>query len=167
LLAPSALPATPPPGKTMTVRIHHVNLVVADIRRMTAFYRDVLGLRQTRRATISGPWIEAVTGLPGVVADVAFLESDGGAGVELIAYRQPRLGRPGGQGEPNAPGIRHVAFEVADVDALAGALRAAGVELLGEVQQVPNVQVDYAERAKRLVYCRDPEGNLLELCSFG
>jgi catechol 2,3-dioxygenase-like lactoylglutathione lyase family enzyme len=55
---------------------------------------------------------------------------------------------------------------VADLDALAAAIRAAGVPLLSPVQQVPDDQVEYAQVRKRLVYCRDPEGNLLELCAY-
>ena len=43
--------------------IDHVNLVVGDMQAMLAFYRDLLGLRLTKQATIRGPWIEAVTGL--------------------------------------------------------------------------------------------------------
>ena len=35
-----------------------------------------------------------------------------------------------------------------------------------DVQQVSAAQVDYAGERKRIVYCRDPEGNLLELCAF-
>ena len=45
-------------------------------------------------------------------------------------------------------------------------MEAAGIKMLSQVQQVPAAQVDYADRRKRLVYCRDPEGNLLELCDF-
>ena len=58
------------------------------------------------------------------------------------------------------------AFRVSDIDGLVARLKAAGATLLSEVQQVPAVQVDYADVRKRLVYCLDPEGNLLELCAF-
>ena len=40
----------------------------------------------------------------------------------------------------------------------------SGVELLVEVRRTA-AQVDYMQdQRKRLVYCLDPEGNLLELC---
>ena len=150
----------------MLERIDHVNLVVGDMPRMVAFYRDVLGMRLTKQAVISGPWIEAVTGLPPVEAEVAFLEAAGGPGIELIRYRTPAGSRPDGLGLPNTQGLRHIAFRVTDIDSLVAAIRAAGINMLSEVQQVPASQVDYADERKRLVYCRDPEGNLLELCSF-
>ena len=56
-------------------QIHDVNLVVRDMPAMIAFYRDVLGMRLARQVTISGPWIDAVTGLHGVNADVAFWDA--------------------------------------------------------------------------------------------
>jgi glyoxylase I family protein len=134
--------------------------------RMICFYRDVLGLRLTRQATISGPWIDAVTGLTQAEADVAFLELPSGPSIELLRYRKPEGARPCGQGEPNAPGLRHIALRVQNLDPLVAAMKAAGVMFLSEIQQVPQAQVDYATERKRLLYCRDPEGNLLELCEF-
>ena len=38
----------------MIERIDHVNLVVGDMQTMLAFYRDLLGLRLTKQATIRG-----------------------------------------------------------------------------------------------------------------
>jgi len=150
----------------MLQRIDHVNLVVADIQAMIAFYRDVLGMRLTKQATIRGPWIDAVTGLKQVEADVAFLEPPAGPGIELISYRAPQAVRPDGLGRPNVPGLRHIALRVHDLDALAAKLAAARIAVLSPPQQVPDVQVDYADQRKRLFYCQDPEGNLLELCQY-
>jgi glyoxylase I family protein len=150
----------------MIERIHHVNLVVGDMQTMIAFYRDLLGLRLGKQATIRGAWIEAATGLAQVEADVAFLDAPAGPGIELIRYRTPDGPRPGGLGEPNTKGLRHIAFRVSDLDAMVAGLRRSGVELLSEAQGVPAAQVDYADQRKRLVYCLDPEGNLLELCEF-
>jgi len=150
----------------MLERIDHVNLVVEDLPAMAAFYRHVLGLRLTREVTIRGDWIEAVTGLKSVEADVVYLEADSGAALELILYRAPQGSRPTGLGSPNTKGIRHIAFQVEDLQAVARSLKAAGVDLLSGVQAVPTAQVDFASKQKRIVYCRDPEGNLLELCDF-
>ena len=133
---------------------------------MIAFYRDIVGLSLTKQATISGQWIDDVTGLVHVTADVAFLELPTGPGIELLKYRMPQGYRPSGLGDPNTLGLRHLAFRVKDIDRLAAAIRAAGIPLVSPVQQVPAEQVDYAEIRKRLVYCRDPEGNLLELCAY-
>jgi len=150
----------------MIQRIDHVNLVVSDMQKMVAFYRDVLGMRLTKQAVISGPWIEAATGLSPVEAEVAFLETSSGPGIELIHYRTPAGSRPNDLGRPNVQGLRHIAFRVTDLDRLVAAIEAAGIKMLSAVQQVSAVQVDYADQRKRLVYCHDPEDNLLELCDF-
>ena len=146
--------------------IDHVNLVVEDLAAMSSFYRDTFGMRLTKRATIRGGWIEVTTGLENTEADVVYLEARPGAGLELICYRTPAGPRPEGLEAPNTKGIRHVAFRVTNMEAAVSSLRVAGVELLSEVQQVPAEQVDFADKRKRIVYCRDPEGNLLELCSY-
>ena len=149
------------------MQIDHVNIVVTDLERMITFYRDALGLAVTKRATISGAWIGAVVGLGDVNADVAYLDFPAGPRIELIRYNKPPLPRPAGVDKPNAPGLRHVAFRVDDIDAAAAKLTAAGVKFFSDVQAVPDAQVTYAGGIrKRLVYFADPEGNLLELCEY-
>lgn len=150
----------------MLEHVDHVNLVVEDLPGMTAFYRDLLGMRVTREITIDGPWIEALTALAGAEADVVYLEPPSGPPIELLRYRTPPGKRPSDLGAANTPGIRHVAFRVSDLDAAVAALARAGIELISDVQAVPTSQVQFGDRQKRIVYCRDPEGNLLELCEY-
>jgi catechol 2,3-dioxygenase-like lactoylglutathione lyase family enzyme len=150
----------------MIERIDHVNLVVDDMAAMIGFYRDVLGLRLVKQAVISGAWIDAVTGLPHVEAEVAFLEAPAGPAIELLRYREPSGARPDRRGVPNMHGFRHMAFRVREIDRLVAAMSAAGVQFVSPIEQVPAAQVDYANVRKRLIYFRDPEGNLLELCAF-
>ena len=149
------------------MQIDHVNIVVQDLERMVAFYRDVLGLSLTRRVTISGPWVAATVGLADVHADVVYLDFPAGPRIELIRYNRPAQDRPADVDRPNAPGLRHLAFTVQDIDAATDRLRGAGVRVFSDVQSVPDTQVTYAGGVrKRLVYFTDPEGNLLELCEY-
>src|SRR4051812_19797887 len=151
----------------MLSQIDHVNLVVADLERMIEFYTSVLGLRLTKRVTISGEWIAAVVGLRDVHADVAYLDFPNGPRLELLRYIRPAAARPPEVDRANTPGIRHLAFRVDDIDAAAAKLAGAGVKLFSAVQSVPETQVTYAGGVrKRLVYFADPEGNLLELCEY-
>ena len=154
----------------MLSQIDHVNLVVADLEGMTAFYRDALELRVTKEVTISGPWIARVVGLEdgdNVEADVVYLDLPNGPRVELIRYRRPAGPTPEQLGRPNTMGLRHLAFKVDDIDAAVMTMKSRGVEFCSDVQTVPNTQVSYAGGVrKRLVYFHDPEGNLLELCEY-
>ena len=151
----------------MLSSIDHVNLVVLDLPRMLAFYRDVLGLVVTKQVTIGGDWIGRTVGLQDVRAEVVYLDLPGGPRIELIRYVSPEAVRVAGVERPNAVGLRHLAFRVDDVDAAVARLRGAGVEFFSDVQTVPDSQVSYAGGVrKRLVYFRDPEGNILELCQY-
>jgi catechol 2,3-dioxygenase-like lactoylglutathione lyase family enzyme len=148
------------------LHIDHVNLVVADMRAMIDFYCNTLGMQLARQVTIRGAWIDDVTGLQDVEADVAFLEMPGGPAIELLYYHRPQGSRAYGQGVPNTLGFRHLAFRVTDIERIAEAITSAGVPLLSKIHCVPTAQVPYAQTEKRLVYFRDPEGNLLELCAY-
>lgn len=160
----------------MLKHIDHVNIVVRDLDAMVGFYRDVLGMTVAKRVTISGDWIASVIGLadaaanapaPHVRAEVVYLDLPGGPRIELIDYQQPAGDRPPGLDAPHTHGLRHLAFAVDDIDVASTKLASAGVALVGSAQRVPDSQVTYAGGVrKRLVYFRDPEGNLLELCEY-
>ncbi len=151
----------------MLESIDHVNIVVTDLPGMINFYCRVLGLRETKRVTISGDWIDQTVGLRDVTADCAYLDLPSGPRIELLKYVNPPAGRPGELGASNTPGLRHLAFRVDDIDAAVTRLRGANVNFFSGVQDVPASQVTYAGGVrKRLVYFHDPEGNLLELCEY-
>jgi predicted enzyme related to lactoylglutathione lyase len=59
----------------------------------------------------------------------------------------------------NEPGFGHMAFLVDDVDAALAAVRSAGG---GAVGQISTTEVK-GVGSLRVVYARDPEGNILEL----
>jgi glyoxylase I family protein len=151
----------------MIEQIDHVNLVVAELEKMTSFYQDILGFKVTKEVRISGEWIDEVVGLKKVLADVVYLDLPAGPRLELIQYLSPVGERPGGIRESNAMGLRHLAFKVNAIDELVARLRLEGMKFFSEVRTVPTSQVQYGDGVKkRLVYFHDPEGNLLELCEY-
>lgn len=151
----------------MIQSIDHVNLVVRDLERMKRFYVDVLGLEVTKEVTISGAWIDDVVGLNDVVADVVYLDLANGPRIEFIYYRQPASPQPTEPNTPHLHGLRHMAFRVTDIDAIVAKMQQHGVPFQSDVSSVPSSQVTYAgDVRKRLVYFRDPEDNLLELCEY-
>jgi methylmalonyl-CoA/ethylmalonyl-CoA epimerase len=102
-------------------RIAHVGVAVPDLDLALAFYRDVLGLQAHEPEVADGATIVA---LP-----------FGDAEVELLAPLQPDspiarfLTRRG-------PGIHHICYRVADLDAALEACRTAGYRLIDEVPRL-------------------------------
>jgi len=147
------------------MRFVHVNLTARDEERLADFYVRVFGctLLPPRR-DLCGPWLDQGTGLSGAHLHGMHLRLPGcgehGPTLEIFRYEEMVDGP-----EPvaNRPGFGHIAFAVSDVSATRDAVIAAGGRALGEVasSEIPD--------AGRLtfVYVRDPEGNLIELQSWG
>ncbi|MFE0044388.1 VOC family protein [Streptomyces albireticuli] len=141
----------------MTIRqMHHVGIVVEDLAAATAFFVE-LGLELEGGGPVEGGWVDRVVGLEGVRSEIVMMRTPDGHGrIELARFHRPSAGGSGDRAAPaNAPGIRHVAFVVEDIDALVAGLRARGTELVGELERYEDVY--------RLCYVRGPEGILVEL----
>jgi glyoxylase I family protein len=113
---------------------HHVSLIVADTARALAFYRDLLGL-------------EVDPGRPDLGFPGAWLSLGGGA-IHLLELPNPDpvTGRPAHGGRD-----RHLALSVSDLDGLAAALDVAGIGYTS------------SRSGRKALFCRDPDGNALEL----
>ncbi|MET8423404.1 VOC family protein [Nocardia sp. NPDC004860] len=121
-------------------RIHHVAIIASDYERSKAFYTEILGLRviaENYRAERCSYKLDLA--LP-----------DGGQ-VELFSFPEP----PARPSRPEAAGLRHLAFLVADVGEAVTELRGRGVA-------VEEVRVD-EYTGKRFVFFADPDGLPLEL----
>jgi catechol 2,3-dioxygenase-like lactoylglutathione lyase family enzyme len=133
----------------------HVGIVVDDLAAATAFFVE-LGLELQGEGSVEGGWADRVVGLEGVRSDVVMLETPDGHGrLELSKFHAPLALGADRDAPANAPGIRHVTFEVDDVDAAVAAVRARGGELVGEVESYQDVY--------RVCYVRGPEGIIVEL----
>lgn len=124
----------------MLRRIHHVAIICSDYPRSKHFYVETLGLkvlaehyRETRKSY-----------------KLDLLLPDGGQ-IELFSFENP----PARPSYPEARGLRHLAFEVADVEHCKRELESKGVA-------VEAVRIDeYTQR--RFVFFADPDGLPLEL----
>jgi len=136
-------------------RLEHIGIVVDDLAAATEFFLAI-GLELQGEASVEGDWVDRIVGLEGVQADVAMLQTPDGHGrVELSKFKAPATEGGDRAAPANAPGLRHIAFVVDDVDAVLAGLRTRGVELVGELER-------YEDRYK-LCYVRGPEGVIVEL----
>ncbi len=136
-------------------RMDHVGIVVDDFAAAVEFFIE-LGLELEGEAPVEGAWVDRILGLEGVRSDIAMLRTtDGNSRVELSKFHTPSDGGQHQRQPANAPGIRHLAFAVDDIDAVVARLRVRGVELVGELERY--------EDFYRLCYVRGPEGIIVEL----
>jgi glyoxylase I family protein len=120
--------------------IHHVAIICSDYERSKRFYVDVLGLevvaehyREERRSYKLD------------------LSVGGRYQIELFSFPDP----PPRASRPEAVGLRHLAFEVEDVQQVAAALAGHGIT-------VEQVRVD-EYTGKKFTFFADPDGLPLEL----
>jgi catechol 2,3-dioxygenase-like lactoylglutathione lyase family enzyme len=140
----------------MTIRrLDHVGIVVDDLAAATEFFVE-LGLTRQGEASLEDRVVDSIVGLEGVRTDVAFMQTPDGHGqLELIKFHSPPSESVNRQELANAPGIRHLAFVVEDIDAVVAGLQARGSELVGALKR-------YGD-SYRLCYIRGPEGITIEL----
>ncbi|MGR3494870.1 SMU1112c/YaeR family gloxylase I-like metalloprotein [Citreimonas sp.] len=120
--------------------LHHVAIICGDYARSRAFYTETLGLpviAETYRASRDSWKLDL--GLPD------------GARLELFSFP----GAPHRPSRPEAQGLRHLAFAVADVEAASAALLAKGVA-------VEPIRTD-SLTDRRFTFFADPDGLPLEL----
>jgi glyoxylase I family protein len=122
------------------LRTHHVAVICSDYQRSKRFYTDVLGL-----AVVAEAYRAARDSYK---LDLALPD---GTQIELFSFPNP----PPRPNYPEARGLRHLAFEVADIGAAVAHLGAHGVA-------VEPVRVDEFT-GKRFTFFADPDGLPLEL----
>lgn len=125
---------------SLLLRLHHAAIICADYERSRRFYTEVLGLR-----VVAETYREARRSYK---LDLALPD---GTQIELFSFPDA----PPRPSYPEAQGLRHLAFEVDDVEAARRALEAMGVS-------VEPVRVDELT-GKRFTFFADPDGLPLEL----
>ena len=140
--------------------INHYCLIVTDLERSLAFFRDVIGMSLRSRVTRREDVATAIA-RPGITMHNAILYFADAPypALELIQYQPP--GDKVDLQIPN-PGTSHIAFGVADIRAAVAHLRARGVEVVSDpVHLEPNP--DTGARGGTIAYFSDPDGISLEL----
>ena len=123
------------------LRPHHVGISVADLDQSIAWYEEYLGFS-----------LESTGGVPEDDGRMAMLVSEGGFRVELFEL-------PGAAALPDerrhpatdlrTHGVKHVAYEVDDIEALAERLRGLGADIVWDVRVHDDVKVALPARQHR------------------
>jgi catechol 2,3-dioxygenase-like lactoylglutathione lyase family enzyme len=121
--------------------LDHVTIVVRDLDATRRFYVEVLGMQEVPRPgfAFAGQWFQA-----------------GGTQIHTI-LECPGSG-PAGWGAGNNSRGHHFAFQVEDAEAAARRLTDLGIAMVSPPKHRPDGAVQ--------VFVQDPDGHLVELCSF-
>jgi catechol 2,3-dioxygenase-like lactoylglutathione lyase family enzyme len=136
-------------------RFDHVGITVAHLDTVTAFFIG-LGFEIEGRMVMEGEFVDIVIGIPNSRSEIVMLRPpDGGTGLELSSFIQPNH-------EPGSPaamstelGLRNIAFEVDDLQAILDRLAEDGYGLVGGIGQYEHIW--------RMAYVRGPEGIIVSL----
>ena len=160
-----------PPGKgdrrwqdahgRLFLGIDHTAIGVRATEASLAFYRDLLGLAVVGESLNVGTEQEHLTGVAGARVRITGLHAPSGLpGIELLDYRAPTDGRDASfDARTNDVVHWHPTIMVADVDAAADVLRAAGYVPMSDVVTLPSGALGF----RRAVVVRDPDGHALQL----
>lgn len=127
------------------LQAHCVNLSVSDLEAVSRWYEGILNFSRVSR-----------TAYPEMGLEIAFLRH-GEFEIELISFP----GSVGGAEHPDPPkhaqvrGITHFAFRVVDIDEMIIHLKNKDVPVLWG----PRI---YDEHHMKVIFVRDPEGNLVK-----
>ncbi|MEM8497964.1 MAG: VOC family protein [Pseudomonadota bacterium] len=134
----------------------HTAYVVEDMELMLRFYENLTGYQRSQQGMF-GPGVlyDTVSGLDNTCIEGGWIPL-GNTNLEFWKYKTP-------QSKKRAPatasdlGFTHTCFEVKSVETMVDALLAQGVHFLSAPLE---------SDASKVVFCLDPEGNLVELIEF-
>jgi glyoxylase I family protein len=120
-------------------KIHHVAIICSDYKRSKKFYVETLGfaiIQETYRSERNSYKLDLQVG---------------DSQIELFSFPNP----PQRLNNPEACGLRHLAFAVEDIEATVLYLKSQNIE-------VENIRIDEITN-KKFVFFKDPDGLPLEL----
>ena len=137
--------------------IHHPGITTGNLDRLLAFYRDLLGFTEVfgfgwEAGSEMSDAAGRITGVPNSTARAVLLRVGNGF-LEIFEYSKPASDRRDDRAL-SQQGFAHVCFDSDDVIADHARLAAAGVPFNAAPVDVGPM---------RLCYCRDPDGNFVEL----
>ncbi|MCV6602604.1 MAG: VOC family protein [Cohaesibacter sp.] len=139
----------------MITNIRHTGLVVQDLDASLQFWCENMGFTIARKMDEAGPHIDAIMELDEVKVTTVKLAAPDGNLLELLHFTS-HPDKPNWAGGPTSTGLTHMAFTVDNLAKTCEKLQENGVRLHSDIQSSP-------DGLAKLVYCRGPEGLILEL----
>ncbi|MEO8884525.1 MAG: VOC family protein [Mucilaginibacter sp.] len=121
-------------------RVHHIAIICSDYQKSKHFYTEVLGLKAVREVYREARQSYKLD-----------LEVNGLYQIELFSFPNP----PARPSRPEATGLRHLAFEVDNVEEAKQEIEKHGVVL-------EDIRIDEFTQ-KRFTFFADPDGLPIEL----
>jgi catechol 2,3-dioxygenase-like lactoylglutathione lyase family enzyme len=140
----------------MILAFSHPGIVVPDLEKAAAFYRDMFGFRVIgEEGWEDNPDVDKAIGCPNSASNGVMMAGHN-CFLELFEYRAPQQTTlPPDRYLAHEMGIRHIAFYVDDVKKEFERLLSLGGSKLGDLVE-----------GGTAVYARDPFGNMIELCEI-
>ncbi len=147
------------------MRYAHTNIAARDWKKLSSFYMNVFGCTvKPPERKLSGDWLDRATGLSNAELEGVHLilpgYGDHGPTLEIFTYKVIHETEPM---MANHTGFTHIAFEVEDVEQTFKTAMENGGQSLGKLTEKEVAGVGLL----RFVYFRDPEGNIVEIQSWG
>lgn len=136
--------------------LHHVGIVTSDLEKAKRFYCGVFDFEIYSESEWKPENVvfNTIIGMEGSAAKFCMLKGVN-TYLELFEFTEPHSSVDPAQLMPSDRGFRHLMFEVEDVHVVWEKVRQHGGIIM-------NAPVDVSG-GPRVIYCRDPFGNLLEL----
>ncbi len=139
----------------MILGIHHLNIVVSDLKKAGDFFR-LFGFSVKNEKVLKGEWLEKVTGLKNIDAAYCAMQHENSPiTLELLQYYHPQGETDPRMAAPNQIGYRHLALEVDDIESEVGRLKKEGIRFYSDIMTNP--------WGKKMCYFTGPDGILLEI----
>ncbi|MBF0300555.1 MAG: VOC family protein [Oligoflexia bacterium] len=143
--------------KIDTRNLRHIGIVTTNLERSFHFYTHFLGLDEVSRNREIGNYIDTVVGLD--QADIEWIKLKATMDdtlIELLFYKNPKSQFSLPDTRANKIGLSHFSFTVREIERIYDSFLSEGYICKNRPTTSPEGNV-------KVMYCHDPDGNILEL----
>jgi catechol 2,3-dioxygenase-like lactoylglutathione lyase family enzyme len=137
--------------------IKHTGIVTQHLSTALKFYKDLLGLKILKEGRLKGKLITELLGFGIHTVNLEYVKlstPNNNCLLEIYYFIEPKEFKI-------YPNFNHICFEVNNLDKLCKKLEDNGIDLLSKPKTINNCLIPLP--TYRVVFCRDYDGNLIEL----